>query len=161
MVMALPLAGTTARYLSGSLRRPQRMATNQLWQLLENLRRTGLSAQLAPPAKWEYGDVQMNPINLITDGYERKARLCPALLLVAPLVITVVGVTSVKFSKLESLGAALVGCGGAFLLTQLARDGGKRCEKAFFEKWGGLPSVAVFRYRDIRIDPITKVRYHK
>jgi hypothetical protein len=113
------------------------------------------------PAKCEYGDVQMNPINLITDGYERKARLYPALLLVAPLVITVVGVTSVKLSKLESLGAALVGCGGAFLLTQLARDGGKRCEKTFFEKWGGLPSVAVFRYRDIRIDPITKVRYHK
>ena len=30
-----------------------------------------------------------------------------------------------------------------------------------FEKWGGLPSVAIFRHRDTRLDPITKVRYHK
>jgi hypothetical protein len=103
----------------------------------------------------------MNPINLVTDGYERKARLYPALLLIAPVVITLAGVASTKLSALESLGTALAGCGGAFLLTQLARDAGKKREKALFEAWGGLPSVAVFRHRDGRIDVITKARYHK
>lgn len=103
----------------------------------------------------------MNPINLITDGYERKARLYPALLLVSPIVITIVGAASTKLSTLESLAAALAGCGGAFLLTQLARDAGKKREKQFFEIWGGLPSVAILRHRDNRIDAITKARYHK
>lgn len=103
----------------------------------------------------------MNPLSLITDGYERKARLYPALLLVAPIVITIVGVASTKLSTLESLATVLAGCGGAFLLTQLARDAGKKCEKQFFEVWGGLPSAAIFRHRDTRIDTITKARYHK
>ena len=103
----------------------------------------------------------MNPITLITDGYERKARLYPALLLVAPAVITLVGVASARLSALESLSTVVAGCGGAFLLTQLARDAGRKSEKALFEAWGGLPSVAVFRHRDGRIDAITKARYHK
>ena len=30
-----------------------------------------------------------------------------------------------------------------------------------FERWGGLPSVAILRHRDARIDAITKNRYHK
>jgi hypothetical protein len=103
----------------------------------------------------------MNPITVITDSYERKARLYPALLLVAPVVIAIVGAGSTKLSALESIGAVVAGCGGAFLLTQLGRDAGKKCEKPLFESWGGLPSVAVFRHRDARIDAITKARYHK
>ncbi len=71
-----------------------------------------------------------------------------------------VGVASAKLSTLESLGAAAVGCGGAFLLTQLARDAGKKREKPLFDAWGGMPSIAIFRHRDSRIDPITKARYH-
>ncbi|MEI9978520.1 MAG: hypothetical protein WDN23_05880 [Edaphobacter sp.] len=70
----------------------------------------------------------MTPLNLITDGYERKARLYPALLLIAPIVITIVGVASTKLSTLESFATVLAGCGGAFLLTQLARDAGKKQE---------------------------------
>ena len=102
----------------------------------------------------------MNPINLITDNYERKARLYPGLVLIAPVVITLIGVGSAKLSKLESLGTALAGCGGAFLVAQLARDAGKKCEKRWFETWGGMPSVAIFRHRDSRVDSITKARYH-
>jgi len=103
----------------------------------------------------------MTPIDLVTDPYERKARLYPALLLIAPLVAAGVALLSAKLSGVQSLGAAIVGCGGAFLLTQLARDAGKNREKSLFAKWGGLPSVVIFRHRDPRLDPITKVRYHK
>ena len=102
----------------------------------------------------------MNPLYLIKDGYERKARLYPALLLISPVLIVLVGLASAKLSTLESLGAAAVGCGGAFLLTQLARDAGKKCEKSLFDAWGGMPSIAIFRHRDSRIDAITKARYH-
>lgn len=103
----------------------------------------------------------MNPLNLITDAYDRQARLYPALLLIAPVVVTVVAMFSSMLTGLQSLGASLMGFGGAFLLTQLARDAGKQGEKALFEIWGGLPSVAIFRHRDTRLDAITKARYHK
>ena len=103
----------------------------------------------------------MNPINLITDSYDRKARLYPALLLIAPVVATAIAFLSAKFSALQSLSAAIVACGGAFLLAQLARDAGKKGEQGLFEKWDGLPSVVIFRFRDARLDSITKTRYHK
>jgi hypothetical protein len=103
----------------------------------------------------------MKPFSLITDSYDRKARLYPALLLVVPVLIVVVGVGLATFSILKSLGTVAAGCGGAFLLSQLARDAGKKLEVKLFEKWGGLPSVAILRHRDVRIDAITKNRYHK
>ena len=86
----------------------------------------------------------MNPINLITDGYERKARLYPALLLVAPVVATIVGVSLARLSTLESLATVIAGCGGAFLLAQLARDAGKKREKAFFEAGEGFHQLRSF-----------------
>jgi hypothetical protein len=103
----------------------------------------------------------MNPFNLISDGYERKARLYPALIVMAPVLVTVIAIVSEKLSAVQSLGATVAGCGGAFLLSQLARDAGKNGEKALFERWAGLPSVAIFRHRDTRLDAITKARYHK
>ena len=103
----------------------------------------------------------MNFTNLVTDGYERKARLYPALLLIAPVVATGVAMLAARLSALQSICAAVLGSGGAFLLTQLARDAGKNAQKALFEKWGGPPSVAIFRHRDTRLGRITKARYHK
>ena len=103
----------------------------------------------------------VNPISLISDTYERKARLYPALLLAAPVIIVVVAMLSAKLSALESIIAGIVGFGGAFLLTQLARDAGTKREKQLFVEWGGLPSIAIFRHSDDRLDPVTKARYHK
>ena len=103
----------------------------------------------------------MNLTNIITDGYERKARLYPALLLIAPVIGTGVALLTAKLSVLQSLTAGVVSCGGAFLLTQLARDAGKNLEASLFAKWGGLPSVSIFRHRDTHLDAITKARYHK
>jgi hypothetical protein len=103
----------------------------------------------------------MTPINIITDGYERKARLYPALWLISPVIVTGVALLTAKFNMLQSLAGGVVGCGGAFLLTQLARDAGKKHEASLFAKWGGLPSVTIFRHRDSRLDSITKARYHK
>lgn len=102
----------------------------------------------------------MNPANLITDPYERKARLYPALLLLTPVVVTAVGISSISFSVVKSLAATGATLGGLFFLSQFARDFGKRLEKSLFEHWGGMPSVTIFRNRDERLDPITKKRYH-
>lgn len=100
-------------------------------------------------------------LNLITNSYDRQARLYPALILVAPIVVTVIAIMLTHITILRSIGTLIIGCGGAFLLSQLARDAGKKGEKQLFVKWGGLPSVAIFRHRDTRLDSITKARYHK
>lgn len=103
----------------------------------------------------------MNPLNLISERYDREARLYPALLLIAPVIATGVAFFSAKFNGLQTLGAAFVGFGGAFLLTQLARDAGKGRESSLYQLWGGMPSVLIFRHADKRFDSITKARYHK
>ncbi len=103
----------------------------------------------------------MDLAGIVTDGYERKARLYPALLLISPIIATGVALLTAKLSGLQSLLAGLLGCGGAFLLTQLARDAGKKREASLFAKWGRVPSMTIFRHLDTRLDPITKSRYHK
>jgi hypothetical protein len=103
----------------------------------------------------------MSILNLISERYDREARLYPALLLIAPAVITGVALFSAKITGLQSLGATLVGFGGAFLLTQLARDAGKNREPSLYKRWGGMPSIAIFRHSHARLDSITKARYHK
>jgi hypothetical protein len=103
----------------------------------------------------------MKMLEQLTDVYDRKARLYPSLLLLAPIAMLIVAAVSAKYSALQALAAGAASCGGAFLLTQLARDAGKRLEPKLFSLWGGLSSVAIFRHADNRLDAITKTRYHK
>lgn len=103
----------------------------------------------------------MNLLNLVTDPYDRQARLYPAILLLAPLVFSAVVILSARLSGLQSFGAMIVGLGGTFLISQLVRDAGKNCEKKLFEQWGGIPSATIFRHRDPTLDAVTKARYHK
>lgn len=102
----------------------------------------------------------MNFLGLVTDAYERKARLYPAILLLLPLVAVTWSFAPALLSGLRSLAAIAAACGGAFFLAQVARDSGKRREKGLFESWGGPPSTAILRHRDPRLSPVTKSRYH-
>jgi hypothetical protein len=103
----------------------------------------------------------MSAFSQILDGYERKARLYPALLLLVPAVALAFALMLPTLSIIKSIVALIIAGGGAFLLSHLARDGGKKGEPKLFDKWRGMPSVAIFRHRDSRIDSITKGRYHK
>jgi hypothetical protein len=100
-------------------------------------------------------------LSLLTDGYERKARLYPALLLFMPIALVVGCGLGKSISSTEAAVGLFVTCGGLLLLAQIARDAGKGKERALFLKWDGIPSVSIFRYRDARVDPITKARCHK
>ncbi|MBX9601864.1 MAG: hypothetical protein K2X35_12700 [Bryobacteraceae bacterium] len=105
----------------------------------------------------------MNIPELITGSYQRNARFYPALVVLFPIATAVAAIIPTgSVSTLQtSFGLMFVSCGGLYLLGQLARDGGKKKEGALFDLWGGMPSVAVFRHSDQRVDPITKARYHK
>lgn len=98
---------------------------------------------------------------LITDTYERNARLFPALLTIAPLFASGLVVLSEALSGFGWVAVLALSSGGAFLLAQVGRDWGKDGEKRLYSLWGGMPSVSIFRHRDTRLDPITKERYHK
>jgi hypothetical protein len=102
----------------------------------------------------------MKGLENLTDSYDRKARLYPSLLLISPIIAVIIAAVSAKYSALQAIAAGAISCGGAFLLTQLARDAGKNLEARLLQEWGGLPSIAIFRHSDRRFDAITKARYH-
>lgn len=86
----------------------------------------------------------MGAFSQIIDGYERKARLYPALVLLAPVVALTFAFMLPTLSTIKSIAALIITCGGAWLLAQLARDEGKKGEPKLYKKWGGTPSVAIF-----------------
>ena len=96
----------------------------------------------------------------LADPYDRQARLYPALLAMAPAVLTVGTLYAAQATLLTSAAALLVTCGVMFWLANLARDRGKNLEPDLFRAWGGKPSVQLLRHADLRIDPVTKQRYH-
>jgi hypothetical protein len=98
---------------------------------------------------------------LVTDPYERKARLYPALLVLLPFVAVAVALYPSSLSGLRSVATTLAAGGGLFLLAQIARTSGKRQEDSLFAAWGGKPSITILRHRDSRLSPVTKSRYHK
>jgi hypothetical protein len=103
----------------------------------------------------------MEFMKIITDDYDRYARLYPALILIAPISIAILPILIVNYDIFKILMSLFLVCGMPFLLGQMIRDMGKHKEKELFNKWGGMPSSAVFRYRDEAIDQITKCHYHK
>jgi hypothetical protein len=98
--------------------------------------------------------------NVFPDRYARNARLYPSLLVIAPTIVAIVAVAGLELSWLKALWLGLGAVGGTYWLSQLARDPGKALENKLWESWGGMPSVAILRHSDRRIDAITKARYH-
>jgi hypothetical protein len=98
---------------------------------------------------------------IITEPYERKARLYPALLLIAPCILAGTMIFQKFQVAMKPLGTIFAAFGGIYLLVQLARDAGKKGEARLFSKWGGIPSVSIFRHQNTTLNEITKARYHK
>ncbi len=82
------------------------------------------------------------------DAYVRRARLQPAMLVALPL-----GLATLAWSPGGVVGWSLVWslfvfCGGTALMSQLARDRGKKKEPTLFQSWGGKPTTRLLRHRD-------------
>ncbi len=103
----------------------------------------------------------MRDMRKYLDQYELKARVYPALLVILPLAVAI----SIEFPELYTTLAGLVVLfvtfGGLYLLAQVGRDAGKKLEPELYLKWGGLPSVVIFRYQDKTIPRPTKEVLHK
>jgi hypothetical protein len=104
-------------------------------------------------------EFQMINLDLPLDRHSLLARQRPALFMLFPVLVSAVAI----FPSLRSWWAALVAiagtCGVSIALSQFAQGLGKRLEPALIEFWDGLPSVAMLRHRDGRLDAVTKERY--
>lgn len=98
---------------------------------------------------------------LVTDPYNRRARLQPALLAILPVFL----VALLLYPEVEARSATILGVaayfGGAVWLTQLARERGKKLESALYARWDGKPSVAMLRHRDTRLNAPTNTSLQK
>lgn len=103
----------------------------------------------------------MIDLSKFTDSYERKARLYPALICLFPIMVGVSISYPKVFSTLSGFVAIAATVGLLQLLSHLARDRGKSIESDLFRKWGGMPSVTIFRHRDNRLPSPAKLKYHE
>lgn len=95
------------------------------------------------------------------DLYTIKARLFPVIVFFSPIflcgLIYSIDLNSIK-EALASLGLLTV---ATFLFSELGRDRGKNAEAHLWNNWGGAPSMQVLRFKDININSISKLRYHR
>lgn len=98
--------------------------------------------------------------SLVTDPYERAARLYPALLVLLPLLLVLATTSAVGKPLTSQLAALLGGCGATYLLANVSRMMGRARENTLFNAWGGMPTTQLLRHRDERVDRHTKQRYH-
>ena len=102
----------------------------------------------------------MNLNQLVSDPYNRRARLQPALLIVLPVLV----IALLLFPDAETRAATILGViayfGGAAFVAQQARELGRKLEPKLYDEWGGKPSVALLRHSDATISSVTKKRYY-
>lgn len=98
--------------------------------------------------------------SLVTDQYERAARLYPALLTLLPLLLVLVTTSVFDKPLATQLVTLLCACGVTYLLANISRMLGKAQENRLFHTWGGMPTTQMLRHRNELIDRHTKQRYH-
>jgi len=98
-------------------------------------------------------------MNSPLDAYTFRARLQPALLAALPLAIAVTAFYPGGVTWWTPFWAAIIACGGTYLLAELAREGGKKKEVALFSSWGGKPATQLLRHR-CSPNPVRLAGYH-
>jgi hypothetical protein len=92
------------------------------------------------------------------DAYDLQARH-------APIVFTILPFAIVAIALVPGLGQMKIAAGTiAFILiaalpfvaTRIARSAGRARQDALYAAWGGMPTTAMLRYRDARLNPQTK-----
>jgi hypothetical protein len=95
----------------------------------------------------------------IFDRYSIMARQRPALLMLFPALVGAVVMLPALQSWWATLLAVTGTCGVSMALSEFAQGKGKALEPSLIALWDKLPSVAMLRHRDDRLDTHTKQRY--
>jgi hypothetical protein len=92
------------------------------------------------------------------DAYDLQARHAPVVFTILPVLLVAIGL-------LPGLGEAKLAAGSIaglivaalpFVASRIARSAGKARQDVLYASWGGIPTTAMLRYRDTRINPQTK-----
>jgi hypothetical protein len=97
------------------------------------------------------------------DAYDLQARHAPFVFALLPAIL-------VAIAMVPGLGQTKIATGStAFLVlvaiplvgTRIARAAGRARQDALYAAWGGMPTTAMLRYRDTRLNPQTKKIYRE
>lgn len=102
-----------------------------------------------------------NIFELVTDTYERKARVTPGLLVTLPVLIPLIGIYGMDNPFLTAIITLIGGSGAIFALASIARGRGKKLEEILVNEWGGMPTTIALRHRDTFLDRVSKKEYHQ
>lgn len=103
----------------------------------------------------------MPGLEQLTNPYDRRAKLYPMVLTLLPVALGITAWSPSSYQIEGVLGSAVILLALASLLTQLARDQGKRREPELFRLWGGRPSDRLFSYAAGGLAPATLARRHQ
>jgi hypothetical protein len=92
------------------------------------------------------------------DEYDRKARLTPGLLAIAPLTILIVALGLKEYPAVAALGGVIVAAGGAYVLAVLVRARGRKAQPALWDSWGGPPTTIWLRNRENTTNEVLRTR---
>ena len=94
------------------------------------------------------------------DRYSITARVLPGAVVALPIAASIYVWTPFDLSLFKGAVATAVLTAVAFALSQVIRDLGKQMEDRLLKYWGGWPSTAVLRHRDLTFDNVSKARFH-
>lgn len=100
----------------------------------------------------------MDRLAALLNPYGRQAWLQPVLVSFGQ-VLFVCAVLFPEWITIWNAAKGVVLTLSVTLVMHCVRDPGKSLEARLIEQWDGLPSTAMLRHRDARIDRITKARY--
>ena len=95
------------------------------------------------------------------DAYDVQARFAPIVFALLPVllvaIVVVPGLGQMRLAGGTIAGLLLLAL--PYVGTRIARAAGRARQEALFEAWGGMPTTAMLRYRDTRLNPRTKQVY--
>jgi hypothetical protein len=83
--------------------------------------------------------------DLVLDAYERRARLTPGLFAIAPVVVLVLSLGLEKNPLVSGVIGVVTAGGGAYLLSVVVANLGRRLQNGLWESWGGTPTAQLLR----------------
>ena len=103
----------------------------------------------------------MEKIKANFDYFTFYARVMPVLVVILPIICVGVYESIIKEVILKNIIYVSVIIIFMTFMAHVARDLGKKAERKLVKRLGGLPTTIVMRFSDTRIDPYSKIRYHK
>jgi len=98
---------------------------------------------------------------VVMDRYTVMARVLPACIVAFPFALVAYAWSPFDLNYAKGTTAAAAFACVAYALSHIVRDAGKRLEERLVQAWGGWPSTAVLRHRDLTFDEVTKARFHR